>query len=332
MSRRQPRISLALLGAQADQPVDLLASMQFVALQIVGRSMFSLEMQQYGAAIRRLIAEFARRYAQPHLFDMVLPPSVPNARDIGRWLFQRKWMRLIETIMDARLRLPETDGPRDLFDLLRAARDPETGAGFSAPELRDQIATLMLAGHETTAVALFWALVLLAQAPEEQDRMAAEVADVDLGAQNAFGSLSRLPFTRAVVNETLRLFPPVFTMVREAIGPDRIGDIVLNRNDIVMIAPWVLHRHYKLWDRPAEFDPARFLPGAPAPPRFAYMPFGAGPRVCVGAQFALTEATVVLASVIQRFHVTLQDSRPVLPRAIISTQPDHAPLFRLRPR
>ena len=170
--------ALARFAAQAGQPIDLLATMQTLALDIAGRSMFSLEMGRYGAAMRRMLTEFAERHAQPRMLDMLLPPSIPSPADIGRARFKRRWMELMETILAERLATPQPEMPRDLFDLLRAARDPETGAGFSPAQLRDQVATLILAGHETTAVTLFWALIMLAEAPEEQDWLAAE-AEVD---------------------------------------------------------------------------------------------------------------------------------------------------------
>jgi cytochrome P450 len=117
-----------------------------------------------------------------------------------------------------------------------------------------------------------------------------------------------------------------------AIADDRAGDIAIPRGALVMMSPWVLHRHKRLWNEPDAFDPSRFLGDAPVAHRFAYMPFGAGPRVCVGAQLALTEACLVLAMMVQRFHVALADPAPVLPVAVIVTQPDHAAPFRLRPR
>ena len=326
------RDAVAVLAAEVGQKVDLLAAMQNLALDIAGRSMFSLEMRQYGAAMRRALTEYGVRYARPHLFDMLLPPSIPTLRDLGRRRFQRRWMGLIEEIMRTRLAAPPSETPRDLFDLLLAARDPETGAGFSQEQLRDQVATMILAGHETTAVTLFWSLVLLAGAPDEQARLAAEVRDIAITPETATDVLPRLVRTRAVINETLRLYPPAFTIVREAIGPDHLGDIKIPPHSILMIAPWVLGRHRRYWRDPDAFDPSRFLPGAPAVPRFAYLPFGAGPRVCVGAQFALTEATLVLAMLVRELQVTLDDPVPLLPVAIVTTQPDHPPSFRLRAR
>ena len=324
--------ALERLAPQIARPVDMLATMQSVALEIAGRSMFSLEMRVHGPALRAMLFEYGERFAQPRLLDMLLPASILTLHDMARRRFHTRWMRLIETIMQPRLHTPPTDPPRDLFDLLRAARDPETGAAFSAVELRDQVATLILAGHETTAVTLFWASLLLAQDQSEQSRVAAEVDGRSLDAEAAMGVLPQLVRTRAVINETLRLYPPAFVVVRQSVDADRLGDFDLPGRSIVMVAPWVLHRHRALWHDPDTFAPGRFMPEAVPQARFAYMPFGAGPRICVGAQFALTEAVLVLASLVQRFVIACDDPRPVLPVAIVTTQPDHAPLFRLRLR
>ena len=324
--------ALTQLATSSAQPIDLLPTMQALALDIAGRSMFSLEMDQYGSAMRRLLTEFAMKHAHARMLDILLPHSIPSPADFGRARFKRRWMRLMETILATRLATPQPETPRDLFDLLRAARDPETGANFSPPQLRDQVATLILAGHETTAVTLFWAIIMLAQAPAEQAWMAEEAVRITIEPETAYATAATLHRTRAVVNETLRLFPPAFTIAREAIQADQLGDFRLPPRGVVLIAPWVLHRHHKLWTDPDLFRPDRFMPDQPAPPRFAFMPFGAGPRICVGAQFAMTEAVLVLAALVQRFHVTREDARPVLPVAIITTQPDHPARIRLTPR
>ncbi|HET7881457.1 MAG TPA: cytochrome P450 [Acetobacteraceae bacterium] len=324
--------ALAALAGQVNQPINLLAAMQSLALEIAGRSMFSLETRQHGAEMRSMLTEYARNYSKPHLFDMVLPPSVPTLRDLGRRRFQRRWMRLIEEIMQTRLAAPAAETPRDLFDLLRAARDPETGEGFSRDHLRDQVATMILAGHETTAVTLFWSLVLLAGAPAEQQRVAEEARGLVIEPEDAMAVMPQLVRSRAVVSEALRLYPPAFALAREAIAADRINDVDVPRGTVILIAPWVLHRHRRLWRDPDAFDPSRFLPGAPAVPRFAYLPFGAGPRVCVGAQFALSEATLVLAMLVREFAVTLEDPASLVPVAVVTTQPNRPPTFTLRRR
>jgi unspecific monooxygenase len=238
----------------------------------------------------------------------------------------------MDQIIEARFATVSEGAPRDLFDILRAARDPETGAAFSADQLRDQVATLIVAGHETTALTLFWSLYLLASAPATQRRLADEVAGVDLTAETADQAMTRLPYARAVVSEALRLYPPAFVIVREANATDRLGDVAIPPGSLAMVAPWVLHRHRRYWQNPDAFDPSRFLEGATPIPRLAYLPFGTGPRVCVGAQFALTEAVLVLAILIQKFDVTLDQPAPVLPAAVVTTQPDHPALFRLRLR
>ena len=222
------------------------------------------------------------------------------------------------------------DPPRDLFDALACARDPETGRGFGDQELLDQIATFLIAGHETTALALFWSAYLLALAPEIQERAAREAAGRPFDPQRA--REAEPPLLRAVVDEALRLYPPAFTIVREAKEPDEVAGIRLAPGDLVVVAPWVLHRHRRLWVEPDRFDPRRFLPGAPPVDRFAYLPFGIGPRVCIGAQFALVEATTVLARLLARHRIELVGPGRVLPVAVVTTHPDRRPAFRLRAR
>lgn len=330
------REAIDKLSAKRGRPVNLLAEIQHLTLEIAGRSMFSLEMHRHGPVLRSLVAEYTRRLGRPHLLDFLLPVNLPNPHDIVRRRFRRIWMALIEQIVAER-RLAAQDGdenaaPRDLFDVLTRARDPESGAAFSPEQLRDQVATMIMAGHETTAVALFWSLYLLAMAPDIQERVASEVCDVPLHGVSAEPALQRLVYTRAVIDEAMRLYPPAFAIVRAARGAETVCDVTVQRGALMIVAPWVLHRHRRLWRDPDAFDPSRFLPGAPAIDRFAYLPFGVGPRVCIGAHFALTEATLVLASLIQTFRIACADPRPVLPVAVVTTQPDHAPSFHLHPR
>src|SRR5258706_594924 len=243
--------------------------------------MFWIERRQYGAALRRLITRFAGSLGQPFSLGLMLPAAIPTPRDFAGMRFRSQWVAFMDEIIAARLPAPQAgDGlcgkPRDLFDMLLAARDPETGEAFSRASLRDQMATMIVAGHETTALTLFWSLYLLASSPADQERVAAEVGAIDLGPDAAAEALAKLPYIKAVVSEALRLYPPAFAIARMATGPDRLGDVAVPRGALVMISPWVLHRHRRLWKDPDAFDPARFLTDAPLPHRFAYMPFGAG--------------------------------------------------------
>ena len=142
----------------------------------------------------------------------------------------------------------------------------------------------------------------------------------------------KLPYTRAVVNETLRLYPPAPTVARLAIATDEVDGTTIPGGSLVTISPWVLHRHLRLWNNPEAFDPSRFLGDKPLAHRYAYMPFGAGPRVCVGARFALAEVGLVLAMLVQKFEIGLADDTPVLPKITVTTYPDHPVPFRLRAR
>ena len=321
------------LARTAGKPFELLPQLQHLALTIAGQSMFSLEMSGFGAELRSMLMRYARQFARPGVLDLLLPPAIPSFADRGRAGFRVEWLRLMDRLIDARALQPrDGSGPRDLLDLLEDARDPDTGAGFDRAQLRDEVATMILAGHETTGVTLFWACWLAARLPALADRVAAEAAQVDLSAENAAAAMKALPYTRAFIDETLRLYPPAFLIVRQARGADRIGDHAIAAGAVISISPWVLHRHRRYWQDPDAFDPERFLPGATPPGRYAYMPFGAGPRICVGAQFALTEAVIVLARLLRRFRLAFSGSGAVMPRALVTTQPDRPVRFIFSPR
>ena len=323
--------TIAKLRTVGSAPIDLREAMQRMTLEIAGRTMFSFGMDRHGPVLRDFVMEYGERLAHPHFLDMLLPLGWPSPQDFSRARFRKRWTQFVSQLMAERRAAGKNEGapPRDLFDLMGAARDPETGEAFSDEQLGDEVATMILAGHETTATALFWALYLLALDPATQDAVTAEVAstNVDGGLE-----IERLKFTRAVVDETMRLYPPAFLIARAATAPDTIAGMAVKKNDIILIAPWLLHRHEKLWHDPSAFVPARFMPPAPPPDRFAYLPFGVGARVCIGAHFALVEATLALAKLIGAFRVELLDKEPVMPIGIVTTQPDRSPMFMISSR
>jgi unspecific monooxygenase len=319
--------------AQAHGLVQLLPRLQRLALRIAAQSMFSLEADAFAAGLREKLMQYGLRFAQPGVLDLLLPREVPSPLDRRRAAFRREWLALMDEVIDRREALaPAGDAPRDLFDMLAGARDPQTGAGFSRAQLRDEVSTMIIAGHETTAVTLFWACYAAARLPQMQSRIAEEAAALDLSADAAAASIKQLVFTRAFIDEVLRLYPPAFLIARVARAADTIAGRPVAAGTVVSVAPWVLHRHRRRWQAPDRFDPSRFLPDATPPDRYAYMPFGAGPRICVGAQFALTEAVLVLARLLRRFRLQLAGPADVVPRGYVTTQPDRPVRFMLSRR
>jgi cytochrome P450 len=322
--------TIAKLDVQTGEAVDLREVMQRMTLEIAGRTMFSFGMDRHGPTLRNFVVEYGERLGRAYLLDMVLPVSWPTPMDRARARFRKRWTAFVATLIAERRAAGKKDGapPRDLFDLMDEARDPETGKGFSDAQLVDEVATMILAGHETTATALFWALYLLALDPDTQEEVASETRGEHL---DAIADIDRQKFTRAVIDETMRLYPPAFLIARAARDRDNVAGVAVSRGDVIMIAPWLLHRHEKLWDQPNAFIPKRFM-STEAPDRFAYLPFGAGPRVCIGAPFAQAESVLALARLIGAFRVELVDTTPVIPYGVVTTQPDHSPMFRITRR
>ncbi|MET4277989.1 MULTISPECIES: cytochrome P450 [unclassified Bradyrhizobium] len=322
--------TIAKLDARTSEPVDLREVMQRMTLEIAGRTMFSFGMDRHGPALRNFVMEYGARLGRPYLLDMVLPLSWPSPMDFARARFRKRWTEFVAMLIAERREMGKKDGapPRDLFDLMDEARDPETGKGFSDEQLVDEVATMILAGHETTATALFWALYLLALDPDTQEEIASETRGEHL---DSMADIDRQKFTRAAIEETMRLYPPAFLIARAAREKDNAAGVAIGKGDIIMIAPWLLHRHEKLWDQPNAFIPKRFM-STEAPDRFAYLPFGAGPRVCIGAPFAQAESVLALARLIGAFRVELADTSPVIPLGVVTTQPDRSPLFRITRR
>jgi len=214
--------------------------------------------------------------------------------------------------------------PEDLLTLLLTARDPEGGKLFGEAEVFDNVMTFIFAGHETTANALAWTLYLLSEFPEWDARIANEASRV-LGGGVADGeNIAGLVQSRMVIEEAMRLYPPAPLMARDAVGSDTVGGITIEPGTFVLVPIWVIHRHRALWKDPDNFDPERFAPGARETiHRFAYLPFGGGPRICIGMAFAMQEAAIILASVAREFRLSLKLGHLVEPMARITLRPHH---------
>ncbi len=324
---------LAEWGTVSDgTAVEVQAAMMHVTLNIISRTMFSSDSDD----IVTIMGRSAGRYQaemRPNIMDMLGWPrwlaSLPRRGVAQRTLGE--FDRVIDRLIDERTRDPG-NYPKDLLARLIAARD-ESGGGMSAQEVRDHVITIFLAGHETTAMAMTWTWFLLSQHPEVESKLHAELDSVLGGRAPTHEDLSKLTYTRMVVEESMRIYPPVHTIARQAIGDDMLINRHIPKGSAIMIAPWVLHRHIKLWEQPGRFDPERFSPErSAARPRFSYLPFGGGKRICIGAAFALAEATVLLATLAQRYSLRVVPGHLVEPQGLITLRARYGMKMLLTPR
>jgi cytochrome P450 len=266
-------------------------------------------------AVNTLTDQIAVRFSRP----FVIPDAVPLPGHIR----YRRALRRVDRIVERIIRERQSDGQDkgDLLSMLMQARD-ENGDPMPDRQLRDEAVTLLLAGHETTALALSWTVYLLGQHPGVEAQVAAEVAEVVGSRAASVEDLPRLRFTDQVVTEAMRIYPPAWVIGREAVEDCEIGGYPVPTGTTILISPWVIHRASIHFDEPMEFRPDRWSGGlARHLPRFAYLPFGGGPRICIGNRFATMEAVLILATLMQRFRLELQREREVVPFPSITLRP-----------
>jgi cytochrome P450 len=323
LARWQPAV-------EQGQPIDVAAEMNALTLTIVGETLFGRDLSGEAAEAGRALKVALETTAHRALSYVVPPIWLPTARNRAFRRAVRTLDTLVYDIIDARRR--EHAPGDDLLGMLMAARDEETGEGMSRGQLRDEVTTFLLAGHETTAVALAWTWYLLARHPEIAEQARAETIAVLGDRAPTLADLPRLPLARMVVEEAMRLYPPVWGVGRQSIAADRIGGYDIPAGAIVNLSPWVTHRHPAFWDDPERFDPERFRPGAERTrPRFSYFPFSGGPRLCIGEAFALMEAQLVVAMMLQRHRLTLVDPRPVELETTLTLRPRGGLVMRAEP-
>jgi cytochrome P450 len=304
--------------------IDLLHEMARVTLEVLEHTLFSRglgrEPGEFQAAVTRYVDTIGR--IDP-LDVLGLPKFLPRlGRRRGRSTLAF-FGKAVDELIAARRRLLAAGepAPQDILTLLLSAEDPETGLGMNLEDIRANIVTFIGAGHETTANAMTWCLYLLSLSPEWRGRVEAEV-DREFAAGSVETLAERLPETKAVFEEALRLYPPAAMLSRAAINADVLAGQPINPGTIVNISPFLIHRHRTLWKHPDCFDPSRFL-GTKRNEidRFAYIPFGAGPRVCIGMGFALEEAPILLAHIVRRLRFELVEGHEVELQQRITLRP-----------
>jgi cytochrome P450 len=310
---------------------NLLAAYQTTALDAVLRALFSMPDQKERDRLGNLVRQYFAGPGGPNIFDAFASSEASFAFTLrGRRAFQKRWFAAVDAIIAARRAAPRAANHRDLLDFLIATRDPETGQSLGAAEVRDQCATMIFAGYETTARLSFWTSYLLTLDHGEQTRLRAEVAAFPPERVTTLDDLGHWPRLRLVLLEALRLYPPVPLLVREPVKDDVIMGEPVRRGIQAYVAPWVLHRHRKHWRHPTAFMPDRFAgQSSPWTSGSAYMPFGAGPRICIGAVFALSEAQIILATLLQRYTLAIESKRPVMPVGRLTILASYVPTFKL---
>ena len=320
----------------ATAPLDIAAEMMRLTLRIVSEALFDLDISGQANLIGdsfHIVNEYLSQVAENPLSP---PRWFPNQRNRQFNQAVRSLKQAVDEIIAARRQRPGDSG--DLLAMLMAARDEETGEGMSDQQLRDEVMTLMLAGHETTANALSWTFYLLSEHEAVWQKLQAELdqtlRDPATGRPRlpTVADLAQLPYTRQIIEEALRLYPPAWSIARMTVADDQIGEYPIKAGTAVYISPYAIHRHPAFWNNPDTFDPDRFTPErAAGRPRYAYIPFIGGPRQCIGNNFAMIEAQLILAAVSQRYRLKMVPGHPVVPQPLITLRPQYGLKMTLAP-
>ncbi len=317
-------------GLDDGTELDLLAEMAALTAGIIARAVFGARLA--AAALDRIVAGFAAYQARVDSLNLAYFLGNPQGRSLaGDRALAAAAAQVREVIGGVIAAHRQGGGDADSMVALLLRRSGGRGGNPDPEALRNEAATIFMAGHETTAATLTWALYILAKAPWAAAALRQEVDQVLAGRAAGHEDVARLPFTRAVVEETLRLYPPVPILPRQAQGALRIGDIVVEPDALVLVCPWLLHRSAELWPDPHAFRPERFL-GDRRPAPYSYLPFSAGPRICAGLSFGLAEAVICLATIMGSMQVALRPGFIATPVCRLSLRPRDAIMVRVQPR
>jgi cytochrome P450 len=317
-------------AAHAGATIEVVEEMMALTQAIIVRTMFSTDLGGAADVVNRTWPIINRRIGET-FWATKLETSLPLPANRRFWRALGELDAVVYRIIADRRRSGR-DEP-DLLSMFLSARDEETGEGMTDRQLRDEVMTMLLAGHETTSLALSWTYYLLSRHPDVDRGIADEVDRVVGDERPSFAHLDRLVRTRRAIDESLRLYPPAWGFSRRAMGDDEIGGYRVPKGSLVYVIPFVLHRRPALWPDPDRFDPERFAPELELlRHKFAYIPFGGGPRGCIGNHFAMIEAQLIVASIAQRYRVELLPDQRVRPEPLITLRPSPGLRARLTPR
>jgi len=314
-----------------DRVVDVLDQMATLTLAVVVKCLFSADVTREAPDVGRLMT--AVLDAANHRLNSVvrLPSWIPTSRNLREKRALARLDRILEAAIEAH-RAAQTPS-HDLLAMLLSALDEETGARMTNRQLRDEMMTLFLAGHETTATALTWTWYLISQHPEVEAKLSSELDGVLHGRAPTPGDLANLPYTEMVVREAMRIYPPAPGVAREPIEDVEIGGYTVPAGSLISLNTYVMHRDPRFFTDPERFDPERFARGwEERIPRYAYLPFGGGPRVCIGNGFAMMEARLIVATLAQRLRLSLEPQQEIVPMQLVTVRPKHGLRMRVEKR
>jgi cytochrome P450 len=314
----QPMLEHWQAAAKSGQPVDLDRDMLRLTLDVVARALFSFDLSQEAYTLTGAVIEALDHIISRARNPLALPDWFPSAKNLRFRGAVRTLDQVIHTMIQQRRSLAEM--PDDLLTTLLTARD-ENNHGLEERQVRDEVITLLIAGHETVASALTWTWYLLSLHPEIRSQMEGEASRVLAGRMPQPADLPRLEITRRIFMEALRLYPPAWLITRSAIAEDEILGCRIPARALIILSPYTLHRHAQFWQQPEEFNPDRFI--SENQTRFSYIPFGGGPHLCIGNSFALIEAQLILASTAQRFRFNLQPGSKVEAEPLVTLRPKY---------
>ena len=310
----------------------MLEEMMRLALRVASTAFFSMDISgdfdEIGLAFRDAFGHLRKRMNSP----MAPPPWVPTAEN-RRFARAMKTLKRVVLELIARRRAA-APGARDVLALLLAAQDETTGVGMTDEQLKDEVLGLLAAGHETIGAALSWTWYLLAANPDVQQALYDELHGRLRGAAPTAENLDHLPLARAVFEESMRLYPPAWGVPREAIVDDQINGYAIKRKTPIVVSQYLTHRHPDFWSDPERFNPERFNSEESAAKRhrFAYYPFGGGPRLCIGHAFAMVEGPLILATLASRFRLEMVEGQTIVPDPTFTLRPRHGVNVRIYPR